>query len=473
MDINLRTKSTTKMHHNNKILVIDDDPGIRESYQIILTPVKSSEFLTDARSIFEEGASIPEPIEEKSYELHIVDRGDQGIRLVKEACARNDRFAVAFIDMKMPGIDGSETSKQILQSDPDIKIVIVTAYSEKRPTDITQIIGRDDIFYLRKPFNPEEIRQFARALTIQWDTEQEKKLLAQQLTRVNAELADINKNLQQKVQEKTLQRLKSEKSLTLRILTSGILHEIKNPMSLIYNNLVTRQKFDQVLLSLQKLYAELVEALDRKNDAKTQHLIDAIRLYQKRHQVDLILNEMTAAIDQSYLGLQRMQEIIREYHKLADQKAYGDINQLIESALRLLQNEVNNKVEIVREFRRVPLVFCFPLKLSQALYNLLLNAIEAIPTRGRVTISTRQTDATESESKKIGITISDTGAGIPEAQLSQLFDPCFTTKPAGQGSGLGLAIVWDIIELHAGEIHIESAVGVGTTVRVLLPVEGG
>jgi sigma-B regulation protein RsbU (phosphoserine phosphatase) len=99
--------------------------------------------------------------------------------------------------MMMPGIDGAETAKQIWRLDPDIKIVIVTAYSDYTPDDIVNLVEREDLFYLRKPFNPAEIRQFARALTNQWELERDKEWLSAELARAHEQEITTAAKIQQ------------------------------------------------------------------------------------------------------------------------------------------------------------------------------------------------------------------------------------------------------------------------------------
>ena len=108
---------------------------------------------------------------------------------------REEPFAVAFIDMKMPGIDGATTAKKIWELDPEIKIVIVTAFGECSPDDIVTIVGRDDLFYLNKPFNQGEIKQFTRALLEQWNLAAEREKLQFELERKNLYLNELTENL--------------------------------------------------------------------------------------------------------------------------------------------------------------------------------------------------------------------------------------------------------------------------------------
>jgi signal transduction histidine kinase len=114
----------------------------------------------------------------------------------------------------------------------------------------------------------------------------------------------------------------------------------------------------------------------------------------------------------------------------------------------------------------LPPVHGDPGQLQQVLTNLIMNALEATPGQGRVSIAV--TCATCGRAGVV-IEVVDTGSGIPEETIAHVFDPFFTTKPRGQGTGLGLAISRDIVVAHGGDIRIESTVGHGTTVTVWLP----
>ncbi len=166
------------LHNNNRILIVDDEPDVRELYKDILSD---------------------EPLYRRSkefYDLTLAPDGEDGIQQAKKAVEQKKPFAAAFIDMKMPGIDGAETAKYIWENDPDIKIVIVTAFSEQTTEDIIRITGNDDIFYLRKPFDLEEIKQFARVLTKEWNLEQERKDLARKLAELREREIDTASKIQ-------------------------------------------------------------------------------------------------------------------------------------------------------------------------------------------------------------------------------------------------------------------------------------
>jgi two-component system NtrC family sensor kinase len=105
-------------------------------------------------------------------------------------------------------------------------------------------------------------------------------------------------------------------------------------------------------------------------------------------------------------------------------------------------------------------------QLRQVFLNLMINAVEAMPQGGTLTVRTRS-----GPPSMITIEIQDTGVGIPSTDQSKLFTPFFTTKPIGKGTGLGLAIVYGIIKMHRGQITVQSQAGKGTTFVINLPVK--
>ncbi|MCH8289017.1 MAG: hypothetical protein IID12_07935, partial [Candidatus Marinimicrobia bacterium] len=105
----------------------------------------------------------------------------------------------------------------------------------------------------------------------------------------------------------------------------------------------------------------------------------------------------------------------------------------------------------------------YPAKLNQVYLNMIINAVQAMPLKGTLRIKTKL------KQKKIHIEFTDSGVGIPEADLNKIFDPGYTTKGVGVGTGLGLSICFQIIKEHEGEITVRSEVGKGTTFKIILP----
>ena len=124
-----------------------------------------------------------------------------------------------------------------------------------------------------------------------------------------------------------------------------------------------------------------------------------------------------------------------------------------------------SQIEIVRDYgENVPDAYGNAGKLQQVFTNLLLNARDAIPDGGRITVSTGIAD-----DGSLIAEISDTGIGIAPENVAKIYDPFYTTKGVGQGTGLGLAVSYGIIQEHAGRISVDSEPGHGTTFRITLP----
>ncbi|MCH8285583.1 ATP-binding protein, partial [candidate division KSB1 bacterium] len=141
----------------------------------------------------------------------------------------------------------------------------------------------------------------------------------------------------------------------------------------------------------------------------------------------------------------------------------ADIHEGLESTLTLLKSDISEKIKIVKEFGDLPLLFCSPGQLNQAFMSLLLNAIQSISETGTIIIKTYFKD------KHIYVQITDTGKGIAQDKLENIFNFGFSTSKSRVKMGSGLLTTYNIIRKHKGEIKIESEVGVGSAVTVILP----
>ncbi len=463
------------MSANRRLLVIDDDEGIRETYQDIFTPVPPSYntgTLLKGMALFGSDPDDTAGIEKKQskyYEVTLAENGSKGVEAVQKALDCGKPFAVAFIDMKMPGIDGAETSKRIWQLDPDIKILIVTAYSEYTPEDIISVTKREDLFYLRKPFNHEEIIQFARALSNEWNLEQKKEALKKKLKQAN-------ENLEEKVKQQAAMIVQAEKMATIGLLAAGVTHEINNPITFINANLSALKKYLKKIFHLNQLY-ETMAGIGSDDilpdDFRT--IVKRINRFKEEHRTEFIMEDLENLVNETISGIERIKNIVQDLKTFSrkDESNYTlvDINETINTTLKLVENELKQSAIITKDLDTLPQIKCFPQKISQVLLNLLINAGQAIETKGAIGISTAViTNGRQKTDQFIRIKIADTGRGIPEEHLSKLFDPFFTTKPVGTGTGLGLSVAYEIITAHKGQIHADSTVGEGTCFSILLPV---
>jgi two-component system NtrC family sensor kinase len=150
-------------------------------------------------------------------------------------------------------------------------------------------------------------------------------------------------------------------------------------------------------------------------------------------------------------------------------------NKIIDAALQLVGNQINlENIELEKHMGTdLPPVRADFDKIQQVLINIILNAIQAMPQGGKLTIRTSKADGViidDSRKDMLRIDISDTGVGIPKENLNKLFNPFFTTKEKGKGVGLGLSVVHGIIGKHNGKIDVESEIGRGTTFTIYLEV---
>ncbi|MBI4485268.1 MAG: PAS domain-containing protein, partial [Acidobacteria bacterium] len=143
-----------------------------------------------------------------------------------------------------------------------------------------------------------------------------------------------------------------------------------------------------------------------------------------------------------------------------------DLNAVVSDVFSLLEHQFEvGKIKVRRELSPEPvLVLGIEQQLQQVFLNLFLNARDAMPVGGWLSVSTRVDEA------GAGVEIADTGSGIPPEQLSRIYDPFFTTKAIGRGTGLGLSITYGIIREHDGVIHCDSAIGQGTRFTLTLPL---
>jgi signal transduction histidine kinase len=236
-----------------------------------------------------------------------------------------------------------------------------------------------------------------------------------------------------RLQESEEQLIQAEKLSSLGQMAASIAHEINNPLAgvLVYIRLIAKRLTGGTLARDETL--DMLSKMGREIDR-------------------------SARIIRNLLDFARPSEL-----SLGD----VDVNQLIADALDLVGHRATlGRIELVVALDEdAPKVYADSDQLRQVLVNLTLNAIQATPPGGRVTVRTGRADG-----GSLRVEVEDTGHGISEANRAKLFTPFFTTKEKGEGVGLGLAVAKGIIEKHAGAITVRSAEGEGTTFTLTLPV---
>ena len=170
---------------NQNILVIDDNPAIHADFRKILCPDRSSADAVDqaAAALFEEELAI---LEGPSYRIDSAYQGQEAVDVLTEGLLANRRYAMAFLDVRMPpGWDGVETALRLWERDPDLQIVLCTAYSDYSWDAVRERLGRSDrLLILKKPFDHIEALQLAEALTEKWRMTQRAKIRMADLERL-------------------------------------------------------------------------------------------------------------------------------------------------------------------------------------------------------------------------------------------------------------------------------------------------
>ena len=267
------------------------------------------------------------------------------------------------------------------------------------------------------------------------------------LQNASRELSEWNRTLETRVEEKTRELEKIhrhmvdvEKLAAVGQLAAGVAHELNNPLTGIMG------------------YSEVaLEAFGRKPAGEI---------------TPDELQKMIAYFEQIGVLTQRCRTIIIDMLTFARQHKEEPreirLNDLLGETLLFLDTSMSKrKVSVVREFQEgLPVFQANPVQLQQVFTNILLNAAQAMPEGGRLTVRTRRSgDALHAE-------FADTGTGIPPELQKRIFEPFFTTKPAGEGTGLGLSVSYGIVRKHGGDILVESESGKGSVFTVVLPVRG-
>ena len=232
------------------------------------------------------------------------------------------------------------------------------------------------------------------------------------------------------------QIMQSEKLAAIGQLAAGVMHEINNPLA-----------------TISACVAAITGRLDDASGAERPAVEEYLELIDKE------VDRCTRIVD-GLLDFSRPKG-----------KAKGRVmlNALVDETLFLMKHHQRFKrLTVARDLDgRLPATMGNAEQLTQVLMALMLNAVDAMDDRGKLTV---RTGRSLQRSDEVVLEIEDTGVGIPRGDQSKIFEPFYTTKPPGRGTGLGLSICYGIVEDHRGRIEVDSTPGRGTTFRVFLPV---
>ncbi len=417
---------------------------------------------------------------DQGYEVRKALNGKMALMAVN-----NSLPDLILLDINMPDLNGYQVCEQLKQNPEtqDIPVIFISALDEV--TDKIKAFKLGAVDYVTKPFEQGEVisrvNNQIRLRSLQLELEKKNVALEQAM---------------QQLQQAQAGLFQQQKMLALGQLVAGIAHEINNPVTFIYSNLIHIKNYTNDLMRLLLLYRTSVPA-----STEITHLEEEIDIEFLSHDLSKLMKSMQA-------GAERIREIVfslRNFSRLgeADRK-FADIHTGLDSTLMLLEYRLKggmerSGVEIVREYGQLPLVECYVGKINQVWMNVLNNAIDSLETRHvndsldlhypkdiPESLPLNQDSALSShpistipqiivrthltETGKVCISITDNGCGMVEEVRQRVFEPFFSTKGVRQSGGLGMTISYGIVvNEHQGEISYTSEPGIGTTVQILLP----
>lgn len=428
------------MDSKKRILIVDDNKSIHDDIKKILALTIANKEIDK----FEELLFNEKKDEKKSVVIDfIIDdayQGEEAIEKVKLAESEAFPYSLIFMDVRMPpGIDGIETIHRIWDQQPNIEMVICTAYSDYSWDEIMERFGfTDQLLFIKKPFDAISLKQITYSLTAKWEIAKKNKEYLKYLeTEVEKRTAELKKLLDYMRELKE----KAEESDKLKsAFLSNMSHEIRSPMTAIlgFSSLMEEQDLpaEKKNLFISYINNSGNTLLQIINDIIDISKIEAqqLKLYLSDCQLNLLLLEMKEVFEQQISKKKR------------------NINFLVN------QDLLNNNLKI----------YIDPLRLKQIFFNLIDNALK-FTTKGAIEIGYTINQDT------ILFFVKDSGVGISAEKQKLIFERFGQADDLhfknAKGTGLGLTISKNLIEIMGGKIWLESQLEVGTTFFFSLPFQ--
>ena len=412
-DLKKKEQPLRDVSYNRRILVVEDEPEIADSYRRLLgKPLDQARLRRSSRS---SRVMNPEPkvIEKEKFEIDIVHNAHDALLKLQDSIDRNQPYAMAFVDVLLgEGKDGIELVSEIFEYDMNIICVFVTAYQDRSVDSIHDLLGRENSNrwdYLNKPFSDGEILQKARSSISLWNTQREKELK-------ELELAEARSRM-----------LASERMVSVAAVSRGVGHEFGN----ILLHIMGRAE-----LSRMGTEAEMKNGFD----------------------VILKACETASGILEKFNGLAKPNEDQSSIKPAPAMEPLDEALDLMSHQLINFDIRVNDMTEgdYYAEMSTNSLV--------QVFVNLIMNAVDAMGEGGRIDIKLID------DGEWVEYRVRDYGPGIPEHIIDHVTDAFFTTK-GDHGTGLGLAICREIVEIeHGGEFIVKNHCEKGAEFVIRLPL---
>lgn len=305
--------------------------------------------------------------------------------------------------------------------------------------------------------------------TLEERIEERTKDLSKAYKKVQDSQKDLAKAYK-KLQESQSQLIQSEKMASLGQMVAGVAHEINTPLGYVRSSIESSQVLVEDLLELANEYNLLLTMVFSENPdeeamqaqfAKVQQLSDSLGQEE-------MTEDFAKIFKNTFYGLDQIAELVnslKNFSRKEESKVENiSINDCVNNSLLISKNAIKRiQIETQLDENLLPITGS-PSQINQVLINMINNAAQAVEEKtGKLIITTKQ------HKDFLEIKIQDNGKGIPKEIMNKIFDPFFTTKKVGEGTGLGLSISFKIIQQHQGKINVKSVVGKGTVFQIILP----
>lgn len=297
----------------------------------------------------------------------------------------------------------------------------------------------------------------------------------------NSELSELNRQLESRVAQRTSELegtigvlratqgmlLESEKLASVAQLASGMAHEINSPLAAVSSNVTLLGDYASSLLEVADLAKKVAPALPASSRLALSEAWRAGKL-------DSVHDDLGPLLEDTRLGLDRVKTILRDLKSFArvDSLTLSEVQlgSCVEAALKMVAAAQREGVSFTTDLQATPPLRCLAAQVNQAVLGLLINAAQAVRDRpgGRGTVNVR----TGVEGGYVFVEVKDDGVGMRPEVLARAFEPFFTTRAPGKGVGLGLSSAYQCALAHGGRLEAHSEPAVGTTMRLVLSLEG-
>ena len=393
--------------------------------------------------IVDDDASVRHALWMTFREIYTVQLADSGPKALETF--KGKRADVALLDIRMPGMTGLEVLKQIKELDPDIEVILLSAYESIDYIRQAMRLGACD--YITKPFEVEHLRSAVGNAMARRD--------------VTRKTSAYDKRLIQLQSEVHHQQIREELARTRNEIYASIIHDINGPLTVIAG------------------YIELM-----LHTARRTEVLEGEEFETLKNHAESISRQVTNCIELSrrYLGFLEGKASTGATAGVRD--IFFDLAELLKAHPQAKSNSL-----VVRTVDENMVAAINRTDLLQVLLNLTINALQCSPEPHRVEVAAKllaseaprpflqaatntrllQAPTFDPKAALVAISVRDNGPGMPEKLLEQIFEPYFTTKAPGKGTGLGLSIVQRLVMHADGAVHVYTHPGEGTIFTIYLP----